>query len=656
MNRVRELVIVYRRLFVISMHLVLWTLSFLMAVGLRFDFAPPPLFLEIVPKLLLVVLLAKMATHWYVGLFHGIWRYSGLRDLRSLLQAVTTASIASVAVWGLLGPRLSHNMLPRSIFVLDWAFSILIVGGLRFGIRTLREVSIQNAFPRNQGARRRLLVVGANDSAEVLMREIVRSHGRRYEPVGILDDDLRRQGDQIHGVPVLGRIDSLADQIRARRVDEVVVAIPTLRGKELRRLMDMCRPSGVQVRTLPPVEKLLDGRVRVSQLSEVNIEDLLGRDPVVLDMDSIAGFVRGAVVLVTGAGGSIGSELCAQLYKFGPRKLILVEQAENSLFHVERALRVEGSSIEISALVADICDDERMERIFADERPKVVLHAAAHKHVPLMEANPGEAIKNNVFGTRKLADLSDRFGVDRFVMVSTDKAVNPSSIMGVSKRVAEIYVQAVAQKSRTRFITVRFGNVLGSAGSVVPVFRDQIAKGGPVTITHPEMRRYFMTVPEACQLVLQAAAIGRTGEILLLDMGQPVRIVDLARDLIRLSGLTPERDIEIRFTGPRPGEKLFEELSVDDEHVDKTIHPQIYVGRLRPHSLEEVRERLALLATLANGADVTAVRAGFKVLVPEYTPEPWQEGATRPVAGANGNGERVEGHGDRPSREALVLS
>ncbi len=611
----KNVLVTYRRFFVLFLHLVLWTCALVVATALRFEFELPRAYwAKILPSLLALSLSVRVLVHWRLGLFHGLWRYSGSRDLRSLITAATVSSAIYAAAWAFM----QSSTFPRSIFVLDWAFSILIIGGLRLGIRTIREVSIQNAMPQADGRRRRLLVVGAGDAGEMLMREIVRIYSRRYEPIGFVDDNKGKHGEHIHGVPVLGPIAMVAELAKREEVDEILLAIPSLNGKEVRRIFDLCRATGAKIRTLPGVDSLIDGRVAVNQLTEVNIDDLLGREPVVLDTKALAECLRDRIVMVTGAGGSIGSELCRQICRFAPRKLLLVEQAENSLFNIERALRIEHPETTVVPIIADICDTKRMKGVFEDERPHVVFHAAAHKHVPLMEANPGEAIKNNVFGTRKVADLSDEYGVDKFVMVSTDKAVNPTSIMGVAKRVAEIYVQALSQRSKTQFVTVRFGNVLGSAGSVVPIFREQIRKGGPICVTHPEMKRYFMSIPEACQLVMQAGEMGRGGEILVLDMGEPVKIVDLARDLIRLSGLAPDQDIEIRFTGIRPGEKLFEELATDEEHVDRTKHPKIFVGRFRPHAVDVVERALEQLHKVSDGHDARAIKLAFKALVPEY--------------------------------------
>jgi len=614
----RNVIITYRRILVIAVHLALWTAAFMLALLLRFEFDIPREWLGLAPRLLAVSLLVRTLVHWRVGLFHGLWRYSSTRDLLSLIKAATLSSVIIAAGWAFA----AHGTFPRSIFLLDFAFSIMIIGGLRFGIRTIHEVTLQAAAPKstNGEKRRRVLVLGAGDAGEMLVREIVRNHARRYETVGFLDDNSMKQGEHIHNVPVLGPIGDVVTLVETRQIDEVILAIPTLRGKDMRRIVELCRPTGVTLRTVPALDDLIDGTVTVSQLAEVKIEDLLGREPVTLDTVAIESFLEGRVVLVTGAGGSIGSELCHQISRFSPKRIVLVEQAENNLFEVHRALLAAFPAVEVVPYIADVCDSKRLEAVFDTERPNVVFHAAAHKHVPMMESNPGEAIKNNVFGTKKVADLAARFEVATFVMVSTDKAVNPTSVMGASKRTAEIYVQALSQRCKTHFVTVRFGNVLGSAGSVIPIFKQQIAKGGPVTVTHPEMKRFFMTIPEACQLILQAGTMGKGGEIFILDMGEPVKIVDLARDLIRLSGYAPE-DIAITFTGMRPGEKLFEELSFDAEKAEKTKHEKIFVGTFRPYAWEEVERGLASLHALSDGSSGDRIREAFQELVPEFTPE-----------------------------------
>jgi FlaA1/EpsC-like NDP-sugar epimerase len=413
----------------------------------------------------------------------------------------------------------------------------------------------------------------------------------------------------------------------------VLITIANATGPQIRSVTMLCRDAGLETKIIPGIYEIVGERVNLSRIREVAIEDLLGRAPVQLDDDQLNASIRGATVMVTGAGGSIGSELCRQVCRYAPARLVLVERFENALFEIHRELLALYPSfgpgfgpsfgprpgLKIEPQIGDVTDERRMTQIFHHTRPSIVFHAAAHKHVPMMESNPGEAVKNNVGGTRVVADLADRTGVERFVLVSTDKAVNPTSVMGATKRVAEIYMQALAQRSKTRFVTVRFGNVLGSNGSVIPIFKQQIAAGGPVTVTHPEMRRYFMTIPEASQLVLQAGAMGHGGEIFILDMGEPVKIVDLARDLITLSGLRPGEDIEIEFNGIRPGEKLFEQLATDAEHADKTKHPKIFIGRVASPAWSEAVRGLDELLGLANSTEVSRIRGALRRLVPEYT-------------------------------------
>ncbi|MFO0629929.1 MAG: nucleoside-diphosphate sugar epimerase/dehydratase [Polyangiales bacterium] len=611
-----SLVFSYRRLLVIGVHLALWAGAFVGAFLLRFDLNIPRDYWHLMGIWLPVLLAIRTVTYFSFGLFHGLWRYTGLRDLISLLKAAGTSTAVFVLWVHFVGPQ----GFPRSVYAIDWLLSIFAVGGLRMSIRAFREMTRHITSASDEGERRKLLIVGAGDAGEMLMREIGKNHAGRYEVVGFVDDDPKKQRELIHGAPVLGPLDAVAEIVKREAVEEVIVAIPSAKGRDMRRIVEVCRTSGARIRTIPGMDHLIEGRVQISQIRNVAIEDLLGRDPVQLDTQLIAEHLNGRVVMVTGAGGSIGAELCRQVARFGPARLVLVEQAENALFQIHRELQNATRNVSLVPVIGDICDSRRMERVFAEHKPTAVFHAAAHKHVPMMEWNPGEAIKNNAFGTKKLADLADRYGVREFVMISTDKAVNPTSIMGVSKRVAEIYCQALSQRSKTRFITVRFGNVLGSNGSVVPIFQEQIAHGGPVTVTHPEMKRYFMTIPEACQLVMQAGAMGTGGEIFVLDMGEPVKIVDLARDLITLSGLRPGEDIEIQFTGIRPGEKLFEELAADEERADKTRHPKIFVGRFRPYEWDAVEEGMTILHEHSEGRDDALIRAAFAKLVPEYRP------------------------------------
>jgi FlaA1/EpsC-like NDP-sugar epimerase len=470
--------------------------------------------------------------------------------------------------------------------------------------------------------RERVLLLGAGQAGVVVAREIASRPDLGLQAVGFLDDDHLKVGMHIGGLPVLGRIDQIAEIAERKRVRRVLITIANAPGSQIRAITMRCRDAGLETKIIPGIYEIVGDRVNLSRIREVAIEDLLGREQVQLDEDELNASIRGAVVMVTGAGGSIGSELCRQVCRYAPARLVLVERFENALFEIHRELIAAYPDLAIDPQIGDVTDARRMTQVFGDARPSIVFHAAAHKHVPMMECNPGEAVKNNVGGTRLVAELSDRLGVDRFVLISTDKAVNPTSVMGATKRVAEIYTQALALRSQTRFVTVRFGNVLGSNGSVIPIFKQQIAAGGPVTVTHPDMQRYFMTIPEASQLVLQAGAMGHGGEIFILDMGEPVKIVDLARDLITLSGFRPDEDIEIKFNGVRPGEKLFEQLATDAEHADKTKHPKIFIGRIASPTWPEVTRGLDALLALVDGGDGGQIRRALRGLVPEYTGAP----------------------------------
>jgi len=502
----------------------------------------------------------------------------------------------------------------EGVLMLDLFTTIMLLSGVRMVVRLYHE----EFFSEHRGIVRRFLIVGAGNAGEALLREMIRRRDSQYEVVGFVDDDPAKRDTEINGIPVLGTVDDLASICKKRSIDEIAVAIPSASRTQLRRVVQVCQGAKIRFSTVPSLMDIAAGKLQVSQMRDVDINDLLGREVVNLDMEQIHVFLKDKVILVTGAGGSIGSEMCRQVCAFEPRKLLLLEQAENPLFFIERELRESFPAVPLESIIADITDRVRMEQLFNCYRPQVVIHAAAHKHVPLMEQNPGEAIKNNIIGTRTVADTADAFGAECFVMISTDKAVNPTSIMGSSKRVAEMYIQDLNKTSKTHFVTVRFGNVLGSNGSVVPIFKQQIAAGGPVTVTHPEMRRYFMTIPEASQLVLQAAAMGQGGEIFVLDMGEPVKIVDLARELITLSGFRPGEDIEIEFTGLRPGEKLFEELSIEGENMVATRHPKIAVWENIPRDRETLRIGIERLLKVAHSQDRSQIIPILKELVPNF--------------------------------------
>ncbi|HEX4417967.1 MAG TPA: polysaccharide biosynthesis protein [Kofleriaceae bacterium] len=584
----------------------------------RFEFSIPAVWLPLALVGLPYVILIEYALLSALGVPHDSWRYISLRETARI--AVATA-LATALLVGL------HVGLPRTLMIARLPYGVLCMNfflcfvGL-VGVRATRRLhgEAQERKQRSAGRKReRVLLIGAGQAGVVVAREIASRRDLALQPVGFLDDDHLKIGTRIVGHPVLGRIDQVAEIAQRKRVTRVLITIANATGAQIRAITMRCSAAGLDTKIIPGIYEIVGDRVNLSRIREVAIEDLLGRDQVHLDEDQVSASIRGAVVMVTGAGGSIGSELCRQVCRYAPARLVLVEQFENALFEIHRELIALYPELTIDPQIGDVTDARRMAAVFAHARPSIVFHAAAHKHVPMMESNPGEAVKNNIGGTRLIAELADRAGVERFVLVSTDKAVNPTSVMGATKRVAEIYTQALALRSKTRFVTVRFGNVLGSSGSVIPIFKQQIAAGGPVTVTHPDMQRYFMTIPEASQLVLQAGAMGSGGEIFILDMGEPVKIVDLARDLITLSGFRPGIDIEIKFNGVRPGEKLFEQLATDAEHADKTKHPKIFIGRIASQGWAEVMSGLADLTALADSGDAVGIRAALRALVPEYT-------------------------------------
>lgn len=581
--------------------------------------------IEQYPFLLLFTLAVKLPVFGFFKQYRGWWRYVSISDLLGILRASLVSTLIIVAIWFAVMLRLSfvRQALPpgiadvsQGIFMVDLFATILLPAGLRMVARLYYE-EFRTVEERRL---KRFLIVGAGNAGEGLIREIHRMPVTRYDVIGFIDDDPAKQGIHIHGLPVLGTVDRLPTICKERNIEEIAIAMPSATRQQLRRVIQVCEGTKIRFRTVPSITDIASGKLRVSQIRDVDINDLLGREVVRLDLDLIEAFARDKTILVTGAGGSIGSEMCRQICQFHPKSLLLVEQAENPLFYIERDLRRQSPDVLLRPIICDITDRVRVEDIFRRHQPEIVIHAAAHKHVPLMELNPGEAIKNNVLGTQVVADAADACGATHFVMISTDKAVNPTSIMGCSKRVAEMYIQDLSRTSSTQFITVRFGNVLASEGSVVPTFKKQIAEGGPVTVTHPEMKRYFMTIPEASQLVLQAATMGKGGEIFVLDMGEPVRIVDLANMLITLSGFRPGEDVEVVFTGPRPGEKLFEELRIEGEDMQRTGHPKISIWKNIPMDRTTLRAGIRdLLAIAATGAP-DALAQKVKQLVPEYTP------------------------------------
>lgn len=591
----------------------------LLAYALRFEGRLGSREWELVANTAFWAVSTKLLIFTWLGVFHGWGRYVTFHDLVTLAKAATASSLLLALIDYLALPWVH---VPRSVFLMDWGATMVVVGGLRSLGRLVQE---RNLSLLGSSRATPVFIVGVNDSGEALLRAIRRCPRLAYRAVGFIAETESSVSAQIGGVPVVGTLHELPRLVEHHGVREILITAGDLNGQQVRKLVEDGRASGVTVKILPGYEQLLRGTMDLKP-REVQIEDLLRRDPVQLDVTTLHGWIDGQVMLVTGSAGSIGSELCRQLLEFSPRRLVLVDRSENGQFFLERELRRLAPDCDIRMCMADVTDGLRMDAIFRDHRPQIVFHAAAYKHVPLMEENPGEAVKNIALATRLLADLARRHEVDSFVLISTDKAVNPTSVMGACKRLAELYVQALADSSTCRFVTVRFGNVLDSAGSVVPIFRQQISRGGPVTVTHPQMRRFFMTIPEAAQLVIQAGAMGRGGEIFVLDMGEMVRILDLATEMIRLSGLRVGSDIEIEFVGVRPGEKLFEELHGDGETHLPTAHPKIRVADSDSPGLPAIRRAMEHLAT-ATEAPADYVRQLLIETVPHYhanVPEPPQ--------------------------------
>jgi len=564
-----------RNRFVILIDLLLTIASVMGAYALRLEGTYFYFYLPSAYWLIAVSLIIKPMTYYLFGLYRRQWAYASTNELKLISMAVTVASAIVSAVMIALYSAQFFIGFPRSTLAIDWVLSLIGIGGFRLSMRLIAE-SQASGVKRPAGRVRNVLVVGAGDAGALVVREIQKNPQLSLRPIGYLDDEQAKQKHQIYSIPVIGKLADLDHVLNTRPVDEVIIAIPSAGGRMVRMVTDICRLNGVPSRSMPGIYELLGGKVSVSRLREVDITDLLRREPVQIQNELIGASLSGKRVLVTGAGGSIGREICLQIARWGPSELVLLGHGENSIFEALLDLQDNYPSLPLQPVIADIRDLPRLLTIMKNHRPQVIFHTAAHKHVPLMEANVEEAVTNNIIGTRNVVEAAGACDVERLVMISSDKAIRPVSVMGATKRVAEMIVLDAAFRTGRAYSIVRFGNVLGSRGSVVPLFKRQIAHGGPVTITHPDMKRYFMTIPEAVHLVLQAAAMGQGGEVFLLNMGQQVRILDLAEDLIRLSGLEPGKDIEIDFTGIRPGEKLSEDLWDEGMRYQPTAHPEIF--------------------------------------------------------------------------------
>jgi FlaA1/EpsC-like NDP-sugar epimerase len=601
-----------KRMLAMAHDLVAVILCWFLAYWLRFNLDLPEAYLPSAYQALCIVLCIHAPAYWLFGLYRGIWRYASLMDLRRIVVAVALSSLAVTAAVLML----NIPSVPRSVLLLHPLLLVLAMGGSRFAYRAWKDRAL---YGRMLIEGEPVLVLGAGDGVDRLLREL--AHSSDWSVVGLLGSDISRIGHELRGVKILGLIDALPQWAEKLAVKKVIVAMPEVSPTERRHAMAAAVQAGLSVLTVPSLEDMLTGKVAISQIRQVQLEDLLGRESVQLDDCGLFGWLSEQVVLVTGAGGSIGSELVRQIAKFKPRLLILLDISEFALYQIEQEFLQHFATTRMLCLVGDVKDADFLDRVFSGYRPAVVFHAAAYKHVPLMEGeNAWQAVQNNVRGSKALATAAQRHGVDKMVLISTDKAVNPTNVMGATKRLAERVLCGLQPQGRTRFITVRFGNVLGSNGSVIPKFREQIARGGPVTVTHPDIIRYFMLIPEAAQLVLQAGLMGQGGEIYVLEMGEPIRIADLARDMIRMSGFS-EDEIKIEFTGLRPGEKLYEELLTDLEQTLPTPHPKLRVAQSESASDEAWQACLERWLSEPAPASANELKLKLQQFVPEYSPE-----------------------------------
>jgi FlaA1/EpsC-like NDP-sugar epimerase len=600
----------------IALVIISWWLAF----AVRLDFVIPEHYQRALWQLIPMVLIVKMSIFFSFSLYQGMWRFTSLFDLVNVVKAVIFSSLILI-----LFVMVLHRFegYPRSVFIIDFGLCLISIGGFRASIRLFyTRDSGMSYFPtliRKGTNAKRLLIIGAGSTGERVLREIRDNPNLKLQAVGFLDDNPLKLGKTIHGVVVLGLVNQIDSFVNM--FDEILIAIPKTSRENMRKIVSNCETTGKRFRTVPAISELIDGRISVKALRDVTLQDLMGREEVHLNKTEIHRYIHEKRVLITGAGGSIGSELVRQVSRFHPKRLGLLEISEINLFHIEMECRQRFGYMNVETYLADIRNPDALAHVFDDFQPEVVFHAAAYKHVPMQEKHPWEAVNNNIQGTLHLVNIARDKKVERFVLVSTDKAVRPTNVMGASKRVAEQLVLCANDSENSQFMVVRFGNVMGSSGSVIPIFQDQIARGGPVTVTHPEVTRYFMSIPEAAQLILEAGAMGKGGEILILDMGRAVRIIDLAQDLIRLHGYEPHRDIEIQYTGLRPGEKLYEELITEGEGIVKTQHEKILVLRGQICQIDEIHSKIDTIIHAAKTFNHKSIMTALKTIVPEYQPE-----------------------------------
>nr|WP_320191940.1 nucleoside-diphosphate sugar epimerase/dehydratase [uncultured Desulfobacter sp.] len=621
-----------RNLFIVLLlDILLLCASFYCAHLIRYDFIKEQWFDISFLHLLPYVLGCKILFFYLFDIYRGMWRYTSLSDLINLIKASVFSTFIIIALV-LYITRFEH--ISRSVFVIDWCLTVLFITGLRLSVRlcfeeftgkiTLQDVKLAllKIFRKNTGKGRGALIIGAGDYGQKVCREFNENPSVKSRVLGFLDDDRSKIGRKIHGVPVLNEIERVGQTVKSTGAEDVIIAIPTLSAARLRHIVDLCKKADVNFKTIPNLGELINGKIDVTSIRKVEYRDLLGREPVKLDQEQIGKYLGGRRVLVTGAGGSIGTGLCRQICRYSPEKIILFERAESALYEIDLELRKNFRDVEVVPVLGDIQNRKELYKVFHLLQPDIVFHAAAYKHVPMLEGHPWKAVENNVFGTKNLIEVTNAFKCDKFVFVSTDKAVNPTNVMGTSKRISELLVQETSciAGCKTAFITVRFGNVIGSVGSVIPLFKKQIEEGGPVTVTHPDIIRYFMLIPEACQLILQAGAMGKGGEIFILEMGEPVKIDNMARDLIRFSGFEPDVDIKIEYTGLRPGEKLYEELMTDLENVVSTEHKKIMGLNTNCVNMAVLNGKLDQLKAMAEARDGQEIRRIMMEMIPEYRP------------------------------------
>ena len=596
-----------RKVLLVLIDALIVNLALFLGLVFRFDGQIPTRYLIIFTNSVVPLTVINILVYYRFRLYSSLWKYASIDELIQVFCATVLGSLISFTFGAVF-----NMMQPRSVYMITWMICFLFIGGSRLTYRIMRRMMFIHTHPEGKN----VMIIGAGASGSVVIRELRRT--TRMLPVVVIDDDVSKQGLHIHGVEVKGGKEDIIEMAELYHIDEIIIAMPSASKKTIKEILDVCTKTNCRLKTLPSIQDF-NGEVDLNKVRDVNIEDLLGREEIKVDIGEISDYLTGEVVLVTGGGGSIGSELCRQIAKFNPKKLLLLDIYENNAYDLQNELKYEyKEALDLEVLIASVRDRSRLEQIFATYSPSVVFHAAAHKHVPLMEANPSEAIKNNVMGTLNVAECADIYGAKRFVLISTDKAVNPTNIMGATKRVAEMIIQHMSNRSTTEFVAVRFGNVLGSNGSVIPLFKRQIEQGGPITVTHPDITRFFMTIREATELVLQAGAMAEGGEIFVLDMGQPVKIAKLAEDLIKLSGLVPHEDVKIEFTGLRPGEKLYEELLMAEEGIINTKHEKIFIGKPIDMNYNQFMEELEQIKEILN-IDNEGISEFMCRIVPTYS-------------------------------------